>query len=187
MPEPTVPVSLGMGQETYALSQSLGERLRQRRLTLACAESCTGGLIGHRLTNIAGSSSYFIAGVVAYAYEAKEKLLGVPHDVLLREGAVSEPVVLAMARGIRTVMNVDIGLAVTGIAGPGGATPSKPVGLTYVGIAAAGIERAQRHVWAGDRVGNKQYSAEAALRLLMDYLEELESLPRSGGKRDADT
>ena len=159
---------------TNALEEQVADVLLRRRLTLAVAESCTGGLIGHRLTNVAGSSAYFIAGVVAYAYEAKEKLLGVPHDLLAREGAVSEPVVLAMARGVRQAMQTDIGIAVTGIAGPGGGTPSKPVGLTYVGLAAAGVERAQRHVWTGDRVKNKQQSADAALQLLLDYLLELE-------------
>ena len=156
------------------LEEQICDLMSLYRLTLGVAESCTGGLIGHRLTNIPGSSAYLIADVVAYAYEAKEGLLGVPHDVLMREGAVSEPVVLAMARGIRKVMRVDIGLAVTGIAGPGGATATKPLGLTYVGLVAPGIERAQRHVWMGDRISNKQQSAEAALRLLMDYLEELE-------------
>jgi PncC family amidohydrolase len=156
------------------LEEQICDLMSRHGLRLGVAESCTGGLIGHRLTNVAGSSAYLIADVVAYAYEAKEGLLGVPHDVLMREGAVSEPVVLAMARGIRNVMSVDIGLAVTGIAGPGGATATKPLGLTYVGLAASGIERAQRHVWTGDRISNKQQSAEAALRLLMDYLEHIE-------------
>jgi PncC family amidohydrolase len=157
-----------------SLEEQAGDLLRLYRLTLGCAESCTGGLIGHRLTNVAGSSSYFIGSIVAYAYEAKEALLGVPHDLLVREGAVSEAVVLAMARGVRNVLRTDIGVAVTGIAGPGGATPNKPVGLTYIALVAPGVERVQRHVWSGDRVSNKQQSAEAVLRLLMDYLEELE-------------
>ncbi len=156
------------------LEERVAALMALHRLTLGCAESCTGGLIGHRLTNVAGSSSFFIASIVAYAYEAKEALLGVPHEVLAREGAVSEPVVLAMARGIRKVMRTDIGVAVTGIAGPGGATPTKPVGLTYVALVAPGEERVQRHVWAGDRAANKQQSADAVLRLLLDYLEELE-------------
>jgi len=157
-----------------SLEERVSELMWRYRLTLAVAESCTGGLIGHRLTNVAGSSSYFIASIVAYAYEAKEALLGVPHDVLVREGAVSEAVVLAMARGVRKALRVDIGLAVTGIAGPGGATPTKPVGLTYIALVAPGIERVRRHVWSGDRASNKQQSAEAVLRLLLDYLEELE-------------
>jgi len=156
------------------LEEQAGALLSLHRLTIALAESCTGGLIGHRLTNVSGSSSYFIASIVAYAYEAKEGLLGVPHDLLLSEGAISEAVVLAMARGVRQTLQVDISLAVTGIAGPGGATPNKPVGLTYIALVAPGVERVQRHVWSGDRISNKEQSAEAALRLLMDYLEELE-------------
>jgi PncC family amidohydrolase len=156
------------------LEERVGDLLSVHRLTIGLAESCTGGLIGHRLTNVPGSSAYLIASIVAYAYEAKEGLLGVPHDVLLREGAVSEAVVLAMARGIRQALRVDLGLAVTGIAGPGGATPTKPVGLTYIALAAPGDERVQRHIWSGDRISNKEQSAEAALRLLLDYLEDLE-------------
>ncbi len=154
--------------------ERIGELLLRQRLTLGVAESCTGGLVGHRLTNVPGSSAYFIAGIVAYAYEAKEALLGVPHDVLAREGAVSEAVVLAMARGIRQALGVDIGLSVTGIAGPTGATPIKPVGLTYIALVAPDEERVQRHVWSGDRISNKEQSAQAALRLLLDYLEDLE-------------
>jgi PncC family amidohydrolase len=169
------------------IEERIGELMRARHLTLGLAESCTGGLIGHRLTNVAGSSAFLIASIVAYAYEAKERLLGVPHDMLVCEGAVSEPVVLAMARGARRVLSVDISLAVTGIAGPGGATPSKPVGLTYIALAAQGVERVQRHVWNGDRIANKEQSAEAALRLLLDYLERdyPEGLPPAGGQRDA--
>lgn len=152
----------------------VGALLSRRRLTITLAESCTGGLIGHRMTDVPGSSAYLMADVVAYAYEAKETLLSVPHDVLLREGAVSEAVALAMAQGARRALGTDIGLAVTGIAGPGGATPSKPVGLTYTALAAAGYEECRRFVWSGDRVANKRQSAEAALTLLLDYLEELE-------------
>jgi len=156
------------------LEETVGALLAAHRLTIGVAESCTGGLIGHRLTNVAGSSAYFIADIIAYAYEAKERLLGVPHDVLVREGAVSEAVVLAMARGVRQVLGSDLGLAVTGIAGPGGATPTKPVGLTYIGLVAPGLERCQRFVWTGNRRSNKRQSAEAALRMLLDYLEDLE-------------
>lgn len=156
------------------IEEQVAELMIRRRLTLGLAESCTGGLIGHRLTNVAGSSAFFIASIVAYAYEAKEALLGVPHDVLVRDGAVSEAVVLAMARGVRNSLHVDVGVAVTGIAGPGGATPTKPVGLTYIGLATASDGRARRHVWNGNRLSNKEQSAEAALRLLLDYLQEIE-------------
>lgn len=157
-----------------ALEVRVSELLWRHKLTLGCGESCTGGLIGHRLTNVPGSSAYFIGSIVAYAYEAKEGLLGVPHDVLVRDGAVSEAVVLAMARGVRQALHADISVAVTGIAGPGGATPNKPVGLTYIGLVAPGVERVRRNVWTGDRVANKEQSADAVLRLLLDYLLELE-------------
>lgn len=158
--------------KTKLVEEEVAALMSARRQTLGLAESCTGGLIGHRLTNVPGSSTFFVASIVAYAYEAKEALLGVPHDVLVRDGAVSEAVVLAMARGVCRALRVDIGLAVTGIAGPGGATPTKPVGLTYIGLVAPGIQRAQRYVWNGDRIANKEQSAEAALRMLLDYLEE---------------
>lgn len=159
---------------TEPLEEQIGPLMRLYGLTIGLAESCTGGLIGHRLTNVPGSSAYLIASIVAYAYEAKEGLLGVPHDVLAREGAVSETVVMAMARGIRQALRVDLGLAVTGIAGPDGATPTKPLGLTYIALSAPGDERVRRFVWQGDRIANKESSAEAALQLLMDYLQDLE-------------
>ena len=150
----------------------VGELLRQQRLTLVIAESCTGGLIGHRLSNVPGSSEYFLGDVVAYSYEAKERLLGVPHDVIVREGAVSEAVVLAMARGVRRLLDADLALGVTGIAGPGGGTPTKPVGLVYIALVTPQGERVVRHVWQGDRLSNKKQSAEAALALLRNYLAD---------------
>lgn len=142
-------------------------------LTLALAESCTGGLIGHLITEVPGSSAYFLGGVVAYAYEAKEQLINVPHDLIVRHGVVSQEVALAMAIGIRRVLGADIGLAVTGIAGPGGATPTKPVGLTYIALAAEGTEWCRRYLWMGDRSSNKSQSAQAALALLLEYLQTL--------------
>jgi PncC family amidohydrolase len=152
------------------LESEVGKLLRQQRLTLAIAESCTGGLIGHRLSNVPGSSDYFLGDVVAYSYEAKERLLGVPHDVIVREGAVSEAVALALARGVRRLLDADLALGVTGIAGPGGGTPTKPVGLVYIALVTPQGERVVRHVWQGNRLRNKQQSAEAALALLRDYL-----------------
>jgi len=152
------------------LESEVGKLLRQQRLTLAIAESCTGGLIGHRLSNVPGSSDYFLGDVVAYSYEAKERLLGVPHDVIVREGAVSEAVALALAREVRRLLDADLALGVTGIAGPGGGTPTKPVGLVYIALVTPQGERVVRHVWQGDRLSNKQQSAEAALALLRDYL-----------------
>ena len=156
------------------IAETVGQLLTQHRLTLAVAESCTGGLIGHWLTNIPGSSAYFIGGVVAYAYDAKERLLGVSHNTLYDYGAVSEPTAREMARGARRVLGTDIGISVTGIAGPGGGLPDKPVGLTWVALSAREFERAEHYVWDGGRLDNKDRSAEAALQLVLDYLKTLE-------------
>jgi len=146
--------------------------MQRQGLTLATAESSTGGLLAHRITNVPGSSSYYLGGLVAYANEAKEALLGVRRETLVAFGAVSEPVAREMARGARRSIGADVGISVTGIAGPGGGTPEKPVGLAYVGLSAPGADRCERHVWQGDRLANKERTAEAALRFLLDYLEE---------------
>ncbi len=156
-----------------SLEENLGQLFTQRKLTLAVAESCTGGLIGHRLTNVPGSSTYFLGGVVAYAYDAKEHLLGVSHNTLYEFGAVSEPTARAMARGVRRVMGADVGVSVTGIAGPSGGMPGKPVGLTWIALSARDFERAESYVWDGDRIINKEKSAEAALAMVQEYLESL--------------
>ena len=154
------------------LEETVGSLLVARRLTLAIAESCTGGLIGHRLTNVPGSSEYFLGGLIAYSYLAKERLLGVQPGTLQTFGAVSEPTVREMARGVCQALGAHVGVAVTGIAGPGGGTADKPVGLTWIALCAPGFERAERYVWTGDRAANKEASAEAALRLVLDYLEQ---------------
>ena len=151
--------------------ETLGEYLTACGWKLAVAESCTGGLIGHRITNIPGSSVYYRGSVTAYAYEAKVRLLGVPWETLEKYGAVSGETVLAMARGIRKVMGADVGLAVSGIAGPGGGTGEKPVGLTWFGLSAPGYENTWRVIWKGDRITNKQHTAEKALLLLTDFLK----------------
>jgi PncC family amidohydrolase len=148
----------------------VAELLRERGWRLAVAESCTGGLIGHRLTNIPGSSTYYMGSVTAYAYEAKVRLLGVQWKTLEAEGAVSKPVVLEMARGVRRALAADVGLSVSGIAGPGGGTEEKPIGFTCFGISTPHNEQAWEFVWHGDRLENKEQSAEQALRLLIDYL-----------------
>jgi PncC family amidohydrolase len=153
------------------LEEILGENIRTRGLTLATAESCTGGLVSDRITNVSGSSEYFPGGVVAYSYEAKVNLLGVSWDTLNTHGAVSEEVVLEMARGARKLFNADIGLSVSGIAGPMGGLPDKPVGTTWIGLATISGEWARQFVWDGDRAQNKHYSAEAALQFSLDYLE----------------
>lgn len=178
--EPFVPeTEEGMGEPLEAV---VGRLLRERGLKLAVAESCTGGLISHRITDVPGSSDYYPGSVTAYANEVKEALLGVRHDTLCRHGAVSEETAREMAEGVRRVLGADLGLAVTGVAGPTGGTPEKPVGLVYIALATPDGEWVERHVWKGDRWANKAASAEAALDLVRRYLEgEL------GGHRDAGT
>lgn len=140
---------------------------------LAVAESCTGGLIGHRITQVSGSSAAFLGGVIAYHNSVKEKTLGMPAGVLEREGAVSEATALAMAEGVRRLLGADIALAVTGIAGPTGGTEERPVGLTYVALSAApDVLICERHLWRGKRQQNKDSSAMAALSLLHRHLKE---------------
>ena len=152
------------------LEKIVGELLRRSGLWLAVAESCTGGLIADRLTNISGSSDYFLGGVVAYANRVKIEQLGVNPATLEKFGAVSRETVLEMAQGVRQRLGADIGLSVSGIAGPGGGTPEKPVGLTWIGLSAPETDQAWSYVWDGDRLQNKEYTAEQALRLLVEYL-----------------
>jgi PncC family amidohydrolase len=153
-----------------SLYKQVGALLSQRGLKIALAESCTGGLIADLLTNVPGSSEYFVGGIVAYAYEAKVKLLGVTWETLQKYGAVSRETVLEMASGIRQVLAVDIGLAVSGIAGPGGGLPGKPVGTTWIGLVTPGSQDAWHYQFRGDRLKNKAASAEQAVRLLLQYL-----------------
>lgn len=153
------------------LEHTLGQILTARKLSIATAESCTGGLISHRITNVPGSSQYFFGGVVAYAYEAKEHLLGVRHSTLYDYGAVSKETVLEMAQGARRVFATDIAVAVTGIAGPGGGLPNKPVGLVWIGLSTRDGDSARQFSWQKDREGNKADSAEAALQMVLDYLQ----------------
>jgi PncC family amidohydrolase len=153
------------------LEETLLEYMHSRGLTIATAESCTGGLVSDRITNVSGSSEYFPGGIVAYSYEAKASLLGVSWVTLNLHGAVSEETVLEMARGARKLFNADIGISVSGIAGPTGGLPEKPVGTTWFGLAANGGEWARHFVWDGDRVLNKHQSSEAALQFVIDYLE----------------
>jgi PncC family amidohydrolase len=148
----------------------VADLLRTRGWRLAVAESCTGGLVGHRITNIPGSSTYYLGSVTAYAYEAKVRLLGVKWESLEKYGAVSEEVVLEMALGVRRTFAADVGLAVSGIAGPGGATPNKPVGYTWIGLNTPRHKIAKQYLWDGDRLRNKELSAEATLQLLVDFL-----------------
>jgi PncC family amidohydrolase len=158
-------------EHTELLEVILGRLLTEKKQTLAIAESCTGGLITHRLTNVPGSSAYIIASVIAYAYEAKVAALGVSWDTLNKFGAVSAETVTEMARGAREKFSATIGLAITGIAGPGGGTPDKPVGLVYIALADANDVIVERHIWRGNRLQNKEQSAQAALELLYRYLK----------------
>lgn len=157
------------------LEFQVGELLQARKLKLVLAESCTGGLLGSRITDVPGSSEYFLGGVVAYAYEAKVELLGVSWDTLNTQGAVSRETVLEMAEGVRNLMKADIAVSVSGIAGPGGGTPEKPVGTTWIGLVAADGERAEQFHFSGNRETNKTSAAEAALQLLLDYLRGSEA------------
>lgn len=150
-----------------ALAAQVAAALGPPARTLATAESCTGGLVGHVLTEVAGSSAWYEGGAVVYSDAVKRRVAGVPATLLEAHGAVSTEVADALARGIRERLGTDLGLSVTGIAGPSGATPTKPVGLVYVAVADATGCVVERHVWDGDRSANKRASAAAALRLLL--------------------
>lgn len=154
-----------------SLEAQIGTALTARGWTVCAAESCTGGLVLHRLTNIPGSSAYVLGGVVAYSNDAKMKLLGVHKATLNAHGAVSEETAAEMARGALALFDADVAVSITGIAGPSGGTEQKPVGLTYIGLAARGeVLVVQRHLWNGDRLAVKAASADAALRLILDNL-----------------
>ncbi len=154
----------------YELAARIGERLRALKLSLAVAESCTGGLLGDCITDVPGSSEYFEGGVVAYSYDAKEHLLYVRHDTLYEHGAVSRECALELAQGARRAFRTDIALSITGIAGPGGGMPGKPVGRVYIALSSRDGDRCERYVWDGDRAANKRASARAALAMLEEYL-----------------
>jgi PncC family amidohydrolase len=155
-----------------SLEERVGSILRKRGWTLALAESCTGGKVGDRITDIPGSSDYFVGSIVAYSYEAKERLLGVRHDTLYTHGAVSGETALEMARGARHALGTDVAVAVTGIAGPGGGLPGKPIGTTWVAVSGRGGDAVESHVWSGDREANKIKSTDAALEALLRFVEK---------------
>lgn len=163
--------------ETEKLETRLGAALLRRDYRLVTAESCTGGLLGHWITNVPGSSEYYLGGVIAYANEVKQGLLGVRPETLERHGAVSRETVLEMARGARERFGAVyrpervIGVSVSGIAGPGGGTGEKPVGLVWIGLSTPDGDAAYRYVYDGDRIANKEYSARQAIRLVLDYLD----------------
>ena len=161
------------GEGDSTLEAALGARLRKRRLTLAVAESCTGGLLGARLTSVPGSSGYFLGGAIAYANAAKVRLLGVPARVLSKHGAVSSECAAAMARGARRALRADVGVSVTGIAGPDGGTKDKPVGLVFIAVCGPGRAEAVRRLDInGPRAAVRSRATTAALRLVYDIASQ---------------
>lgn len=161
------------------IEERVGDRLRETGATLATAESCTGGLVASRVTDVPGASDYFDRGLVTYAYDAKRELLGVTREALDEHGAVSEAVAGQMARRVRDVSGTTWGLSVTGIAGPGGGTAEKPVGTVYLGVAYAGewgsgasYAEVRRHVFDGDRTAVKAKAARGALEFLLDHVAD---------------
>lgn len=164
-------------KHTKLIEHSIGQLLMEKKLKLALAESCTGGLISHRITNIPGSSAYFLGSLVSYSYEAKQEWLGVKKETLEKYGAVSRETVIEMARGARFSFaslippEQVVGLSVSGIAGPGGGTADKPVGAVWIGLSTAMREEAWYFIWEGKREENKQQSAQKALEILEEYLK----------------
>jgi PncC family amidohydrolase len=157
-------------EELVERMAAIHEKLRRRKLTVATAESCTGGLLGAVLSAHGGSSDYFRGGAVVYSNEAKEILADVAPQLIHSHGAVSSVVAGALARGARTCLAAKIGLGITGISGPGGATPGKPVGLTYVAVDSDKHSAVKKHLFTFDRAGNRLASVDAALDLLEDAI-----------------
>lgn len=155
------------------LEQEIGDLLRQKGLTLGIVESATGGLVSHRITNIPGSSDYYQGSVTAYSNQAKIKVVGVSETTINQYGAVSPQVAEEMAAGGKKILSADICIADTGIAGPSGATPDKPVGLFYIGLSHGESTYSQKHIFPGNREQNKQSAAETALGWLKEYLINL--------------
>ncbi len=156
-----------------SLEQEVGNLLRQKGLTLGVVESATGGLISHLITNVPGSSDYYKGSITAYSNEVKIKLVGVKEDTINKYGAVSYQVAEEMAQGSRKILAADICLVNTGIAGPSGATPGKPLGLFYIGLSHKAGTFSQKHNFQGNREQNKLAAAKAALGWLKEYLTSL--------------
>jgi len=156
------------GAELVALAERLQGLCLGRGLTVCAAESCTGGMLAEVITDVPGSSGYFLGSIVSYGDAAKAALLGVPEELLVAHGAVSAQVARAMVSGARERFGAHLALSVTGVAGPGGGTPAKPVGLTYLGLADAGSAEVRRFNWAGDRKANREASVQAALVWLIE-------------------
>jgi nicotinamide-nucleotide amidase len=157
-------------REEEVLEAVVGRILKDRSLKLAVAESCTGGLVSNMLTNISGSSEYFERGIISYSNAAKVEILKVNEDTLAEHGAVSLEVAMQMADGVKSIAGADLGLAITGIMGPGGATPGKPVGLVYIGLCDEKVCTAKQFKFGDERILNKQRTAQAALDMLRRHL-----------------
>jgi PncC family amidohydrolase len=153
------------------LEERVGSLLLQHSKKIAVAESCTGGLVAHRITNVPGASGYFEAGFVTYSNKAKEHFLSVPEATIRAKGAVSDEVARFMAEGVRKAAGVDIGLAITGIAGPGGGTPEKPVGTVYIALAAPDGTFVRKLSFQGNRSEIKLRTSEEAMVFILDHLE----------------
>ena len=152
------------------LETKVAQRLIKSHKTLSIAESCSGGLLAHRLTNIPGSSKFFKLGIIAYSYESKQKLLKIPAVILKKYGAVSSQVVELLAQNVQNLSDTDFGIGITGIAGPGGATPRKPIGLVYIAISTKNEIFVKRCLFKGRRLEIKKQTADLALRLLLKQL-----------------
>lgn len=160
-----------MADDLGSLETRLGEILRKNKLTISVAESCTGGLISHRITNISGSSDYFEQGVITYSNKSKMQLLNVPKLILESFGAVSAETVKAMAEGVRTISKSDLGLAVTGIAGPTGGTGQKPVGLVFIGLSSKKPTQVKEFRFSGSREMIKNEASTEALKMVLLHFD----------------
>ena len=161
-----------MTESLTDLAARLQDRAIARGVTLATAESCTGGNVAHQITSVSGSSDYFVGSVVSYANDVKQRVLGVPAEVLENPGAVSEPCARAMVEGARTLLKADFAVSTTGIAGPLGGTERKPVGLVYIGVASAEHRLVEEHVFPGDRAEVIEAATRRALELLITAVSE---------------
>jgi PncC family amidohydrolase len=159
-------------EELVGLAAAIHQRLTELGLSVATAESCTGGLVGHLLTEIPGSSDYYLGGAISYSDAVKHSVLNVTNEALRRHGAVSAQVAVAMAEGAKRAFGADLAVAVTGVAGPTGGSEAKPVGLTYVAVADGSGHDVQRYNWGGGRTTNKRDSARAALILLLERAQQ---------------
>lgn len=152
------------------LLKKVSTLLKKQKITVATAESCTGGLIAHTLTNVSGSSNYFDRGIISYSNTAKMELLDVPEELFRKHGAVSKLVAKAMAEGVRIKSNVDIGIATTGVAGPTGGTKEKPVGLVYIAVSTSDKTEVKKFQFLGDRLQNKESTCIEALQMILNIL-----------------